>query len=148
MDPTKLFDWLTPKDEGTEEVRKWRAKVSFLLTMVILAGTASAVAAKFHFISKAEADEIHEGISRELSELKGSVEKLVTNDEERRERELLREIREVRASILDLSLRACQAENPLRASLNFQVGQLRSQHRDLTGAEYPPTPCRDLLGTP
>lgn len=156
MDPSKLFHFLVPKSDSPEDTRNWRGKIAGILTL----GTMAIVGIlflliEFHvnppslglrFITTAAAEEVHDQVQNDLSEIKGSVESLVASDQERALREKAREIREVRESILSLALQACQSEGALRTSLLQQLGMLRSDYMALTGEEFPATPCGDLLG--
>jgi len=81
-----------------------------------------------------------------IQAIQESVKALVQNDEAREKRELEREVREVRTSILETQTQACRSSGELRIALTNQVGQLRSQYMALTGGEFPPTPCGDLIG--
>lgn len=152
MSPMGIFNWLTPKDETKESLLKWRQRIALwgagttVLLLLFAWMLFDPTTLSPRLVSVAAAEEIHTKIQEDISGIKGSLTSLVNNDLLRATREMAREIREVRSAILDLQLRACQSEGPLRVSLNQQVGQLRSDYMALTGEEYPPTPCSDLLG--
>ena len=151
MDPMKLLDWLLPANQSAEAMRRWRVKIAVTLTFLITGLALASVLLPWWlsatFMDEATAQGVHDQILQEMNGVKGSIDKLVVSDEERARREKLKEIREVRTAILDLSTRACLASGPLRQQLNTQAGELRSQYMALTNSEFPPTPCSDLVGT-
>ena len=158
MRPLSIFQFLTPKD--AESIPVWRERLAGTITLVVLAVALtwwalwSPTEMRWRFITAANAEETHEALMQDIGEIKkelASVGKdigtLTENDEARAEREKQREIREVRSALLDLQLKACQAEGALRVALNQQVGELRSDYMALTGNEFPSTPCNELIGS-
>jgi hypothetical protein len=146
MDILKIFDWMTPADETPTSLQKWRYKVAASLSLLFLLLMGAPVWMELRFVDEAKSQEAHEAVQRDLSEIKGSVDALVKTDKERTERERLRDIRDIRESILSLQTRACRSEGELRTVLSEQVGSLRSQYRELAGEEFPLLTCPELLG--
>lgn len=150
INPLTLWNFLNPASETEEDLRKWRTRLAFTVSLVVLTLLICGILVPIYLgqwmFPRAEAEEIHQEIQAELAGIKSDLGALVQSDQARAEREKAREIREVREAILSLQLRVCQTEGELRAALVQQVGQLRSDYMELTGIEFPETPCTDLLG--
>lgn len=162
-----IFKYLTPNDDDPKSVARWRDRVAGCLTVhsgaLVLMGLILGIVLVnwdlenfgVRFITQASADETHDDLKSELRAIQDSVatikadlSTLADNDQDRAERERAREVREVRQAIIDLHLRACQAQGGLRATLLQQVSDLRTDYRELTGEEFPPASCQELTGSP
>ena len=149
LNPLDLFRFLTPDGNDPEKLISWRTRLAFVIVLLCISVYIVApLLLEWRYASAVEAQEIHDQMRAEIVGIKGDLKKLVESDADRTTREKQQEIREVRRSILEIQTQACQAEGALRTALNTQVGELRAQYMALSGEEFPPTPCRDLLGTP
>ena len=147
MSPMDIFSWLMPEEDSPESLRRWRQKVPFGMTLLFLMAIALPFWMNLNYLTAAESQEITQGLEKSVKEISDSVKELTESDQGRQERERQREIREVRQAILDTQIRVCMTEpGELRQSLAVSVGELRSQFMALTGTEFPPAPCNDLIG--
>jgi Skp family chaperone for outer membrane proteins len=145
FDPLNLFNFIIPTEETPEKLRVWRVKVAFLFLLAFFLISILPFLAENRYANAQEADKVHQEITKELSGVKGEIRKLnesyTKSEEERKEQERLRAIRDLRTQLYQTQKEACLQSGRLRDVLMQTLEELRSDFMLLTGSEYPTLSC-------